>query len=200
MTGTIYLIRHGQSIVNVDRRISCKRRDGDLTTLGYNQAHRAGLWFKDRQIGRVIVSPFERALQTGRIIADVLDVPISREDGLAEVDCGDIDWRTDDDAWNQWENVYQRWLQGEATATYPGGESFQNAYARFAQALSAAPDDNCVMVSHAGIIRSVTPYLCVNAAALQRVEMPSHTGMIVLTRYDHGRYVCHAWDDRSHLN
>ncbi|HRF99397.1 MAG TPA: hypothetical protein PLZ51_29490 [Aggregatilineales bacterium] len=56
-----------------------------------------------------------------------------------------------------------------------------------------------VLVTHGGITRAVLPYLCVNAAALQRVEMMAHGGMVVLSPYDMGRFVCESWNITEHL-
>ncbi|PJF26723.1 MAG: hypothetical protein CUN52_15450, partial [Phototrophicales bacterium] len=50
---TIYLIRHGQSVVNVEHRLTCRDLSGELTTLGYNQAYRAGVWLRDKGIGQM---------------------------------------------------------------------------------------------------------------------------------------------------
>ena len=34
----IYLMRHGESVVNVERRLTCRKYDGDLTDKGRDQA------------------------------------------------------------------------------------------------------------------------------------------------------------------
>lgn len=37
----IYVMRHAESTVNLERRLTCKQLEGDLTPLGVEQAHKA---------------------------------------------------------------------------------------------------------------------------------------------------------------
>ena len=41
----IYVMRHGESVVNVQRRLTCRQYDGDLTDNGREQAQKATFWF-----------------------------------------------------------------------------------------------------------------------------------------------------------
>ncbi|MFW5709228.1 MAG: histidine phosphatase family protein, partial [Chloroflexota bacterium] len=120
----LYLLRHGQSIVNIERRIKCRRLDGDLTTLGYNQAHKAGLWLKEKRIRYIVTSPVMRAQQTAEIIGKVLNLRPQVDDRLREMDCGDLEDRTDDGAWDIWHRIYNNWLNGIPDAQFPNGESY----------------------------------------------------------------------------
>lgn len=196
----IYVMRHGESNVNVERKIKCKLRDGDLTENGRLQAQQAADWLADKKIDRIYASPFDRAQQTAQVIGDHLGLDINTLDGLAENDCGGFEGRTDMDAWKAWGRIFDRWLNGEWEARFPEGESYREAYDRFLGALmTAKPDENTLMVTHGGITRAVVPYLCVNAAALQRVLSTGYTGFILLEPYDLGRFECVAWGLEEHL-
>lgn len=196
----IYLMRHGQSTVNVEHRLTCRKLEGDLTELGREQAGRAGRWLLDKGITRIIHSPFHRAEQTARIVADKLSLPMTEADGLREMDCGDLEWRTDAEGWEEWRLVYERWQQADWKATFPGGESYRQAYDRFSQVLrDVNPDETTLLVTHAGISITVIPYLCVNAAALQGDRTLKNTGLVVLEPYGDGRYICRAWNQTEHL-
>jgi phosphohistidine phosphatase SixA len=49
---------------------------GDLTTRGYNQAHKAALWLHTKQIQRIVTSTDSDSLRTASIICHVLgDAP-----------------------------------------------------------------------------------------------------------------------------
>ena len=198
---TIYIIRHGQSIVNVERRLTCRDHSGDLTTLGYNQAYRAGVWLKDKGIRRMVVSPFERTRQTADLIGKEIGLSYTLDNDLQEIHCGSLEGQSTRDGWGQWLQIYQRWMAAEWNAGYPDGETFQQAYDRLLRCLMTISQDNIptVLVTHGGITRAVLPYLCVNAAALQRVEMMAHGGMVVLSPYDMGRFVCESWNITEHL-
>lgn len=197
----LYVMRHGESVVNVDHRLTCRRLDGALTDRGRDQARRAGLWLADKGIRQIMASHFERAQETAAIIGEWLRLPVNEDPDLGEMDCGSLDWRTDDEGWAIFTGVYERWLSHDLDARYPDGESLREGFARLARALDAAAkhDENTLIVTHGGITRTVVPYLCVNAAALQRVKHLDNTGIITLEPYDEGRYSCTAWNLLAHL-
>ena len=198
----IYIMRHGQSLLNFEKDIHCYNSQDDLTTIGYNQAHQAGLWLQDKAITHIIASPRKQAQQTAKIIAKVLQIDeIITEDRLCEADCGNLENQTGDANWEIWETIHTRWKQGEPEAQYPQGENLRDAFARFSDALRIiAQYEQPLIISHGAITHSVIPLLCVNAAALQRVQMVSHTGFIVLERYGTSRYICKSWDLQTHLS
>ncbi|HRF99398.1 MAG TPA: histidine phosphatase family protein, partial [Aggregatilineales bacterium] len=110
---TIYIIRHGQSIVNVERRLTCRDHSGDLTTLGYNQAYRAGVWLKDKGIRRMVVSPFERTRQTADLIGKEIGLSYTLDNDLQEIHCGSLEGQSTRDGWGQWLQIYQQWLTAD---------------------------------------------------------------------------------------
>lgn len=196
----IYVMRHGESTVNIARILTCKEVQGDLTELGQSQAKKAAHWLADKKISRIYASPFHRTQQTAQIVADHLNLKTEILSGLAEMHCGNLEGHTDENAWTIHHNVFARWKQAEWDARFPEGESFREAYDRFLGAmLTAKPDENTLMVTHGGITRAVLPYLCVNAAALQRVDSLGNTGFILLEPYDLGRFECVAWGLEEHL-
>lgn len=197
---TIYLLRHGQATTNVERRISGRDRNGDLTALGREQARRAGDWLRDKDITVMRTSPFHRTEQTAQIVGQFLDVVPSMDDDLAEIDGGIYDKKNDDDSWQAWRVIYERWKTADFDATFPGGESYRQGFDRFQRALLRCERDvNTVLVTHAGIVRTVVPYLCVNAAALQNIQAPQNCGIVALSYYDAHRFACDAWDITEHL-
>lgn len=195
----IYLMRHGESAVNVKRMIKCHTLDGDLTALGAKQAHKAARWLLDKHITQIYTSPIHRAAQTAEIIGDLLGLEPISEDKLREFDCGDLEGRDDDAGWAIWSAMFDRWLAHELDAMFTGGESYKNAFERFNRVLGQLPaDENVLLVTHGGMIRTIVPYLCVNAAALQ-VSHIANAGIILLENYDISRYICWAWNITEYL-
>ena len=84
----IWLIRHGQTNMNIARRLQ-GRRDEPLNDTGRAQAQKAAEWFRRRDIrfDRVISSPLRRAAETAGIVAGDA-VPFRTDDRLMELDCG----------------------------------------------------------------------------------------------------------------
>jgi glucosyl-3-phosphoglycerate phosphatase len=73
------LLRHGQSEFNL--HFTATRRDPGiidpkLTVFGHAQAAEVATALADQGIGRIIVSPYTRALQTAAPIAHLLKVPV----------------------------------------------------------------------------------------------------------------------------
>lgn len=198
---TVCVMRHGESVVNIERRLTCRRFDGDLTETGREQATRAAVWLRSRAITAIWCSPFHRAQQTAEIVGSALELPVQVDDALREMDCGDLEGRLDAAAWDAWAAVYERWKAHDLTAAFPGGETYAQAIARFQNVLAraAAAPGSVLLVTHGGITRTVLPYLCVNAAALQRASDIDNTGFVLLEPYDPGRYVCAAWNVAEHL-
>jgi probable phosphoglycerate mutase len=196
----IYIMRHGESVVNIERRLTCRQPEGNLSPAGREQAANAAVWLADKNIRRIVHSPFHRAQETAYIIGARLKLVPSADDDLREMDCGDLEGRTDPAGWDIWAQVYRRWEAAEWEAAFPGGETFLQAYERLSRALAAVkPDETVLLVGHGGITRVVIPLLCVNAAALQRRDYLANTGMIVLEPYGDGRFICRAWNLAEHL-
>lgn len=198
----IYLMRHGESTVNLERMIACKRHEGDLTPLGREQANKAAKWLQDKHITAIYSSPFHRAEQTAHIIGDHLNVSVTLDDDLSEINCGDLDECKDDDSWRRWNAVYDRWMENHLDARYPNGESLRESYQRFVRAFRHGghrTDKSVLLVTHGDIARCIVPMACINAAALQRITVLDNTGIAILEPYGHGRYICNAWNILEHL-
>jgi probable phosphoglycerate mutase len=196
----IYLMRHGESVVNVQRRLKCKALDGDLSLLGREQAAKAARWLLDKGISHIYCSPFHRAQQTAQIIGDCLGIAPVTDKNLGEMDCGELEGRPDEEAWAVRDIVYEQWLAGDWEASFPGGESFRHAFERFNRALAHVGEgETTLMVTHGGIAVAVVPLVCVNASALQRSPGLDNTGFVVLESYDASRYICRAWNVVEHL-
>lgn len=78
----IYLIRHGQSQAHL-----LGQRQGPKTPLseeGILQSKKASLVFKNLQLATIISSPWERALQTAKIISDCINIPVKVIDYIHE--------------------------------------------------------------------------------------------------------------------
>ena len=81
----LYLIRHGQSHVNLSD-LTVEHRDEPLTDLGREQARRAGEWIRDNiRVTDMVASTVSRARQTADIIGEVIGMRPEPADGLREI-------------------------------------------------------------------------------------------------------------------
>ena len=75
----MFLLRHGQSYFNLhftENRVDPGIEDPELTPLGHAQAKAAAMSLAGREITRIIISPYTRALQTAAPILETHPVPV----------------------------------------------------------------------------------------------------------------------------
>lgn len=201
MSGRLVLVRHGQSVGNVDRRLDTRPPGSELTPLGRDQA-RAFARSGPAQPGLLIHSVATRAVQTAAEIGALLGIPAHEVDGVHEVQVGELESRNDDEAVAEFNAIYQRWHQGERTVALPGGESAEQVLDRYVPVLTELrmrylDDDgwtgDIVVVSHGAAIRLA-------AAVLAGVEgsfvLDHHLGnaeSVVLSPITDGRWSCVQW-------
>ncbi len=83
-----YIVRHGESTANFERRIQ-GHTDYPLSVNGKRQAESAGEWFRGKAIQKVFASPLERAYETATIISQTAGFPVPEVwDTLIELDTG----------------------------------------------------------------------------------------------------------------
>jgi broad specificity phosphatase PhoE len=205
MSGRLVLVRHGQSYGNVDKRLDTRPPGAELTDLGRDQA---------REFARNMASPptlllhsvATRAAQTAAEIGAEVGVPTSEVSGIHEVQVGELENRNDQDAVDQFDDIYKRWLKGERDVSMPGGESANQVLDRYLPVLADLRtrylDDedwtsDIVVVSHGAAIR-------LSAAVLADVDTGfvvehhlANTEAVVLTPGADGQWSCVQWGTRT---
>jgi len=134
MSGTLVLVRHGQSEWNL-KNLFTGWRDVDLTPLGCEEAQAAGRRLAARALKFDIAftSALIRAQKTSRYILEAVGQPglaTVCDQALNERDYGDLSGLNKDDARARWgdEQVHV-WRRSYAVAP-PGGESLRDTGAR----------------------------------------------------------------------
>lgn len=94
MKKTFYIMRHGQTLFNVRRKIqgAC---DSPLTALGIRQAIGAASYFKNIKLDHLYSSTSERASNTLEIVTNY-GLPYRRLKGLKEMNFGIYEGETED--------------------------------------------------------------------------------------------------------
>jgi 2,3-bisphosphoglycerate-dependent phosphoglycerate mutase len=134
MTGTLILVRHGQSDWNL-KNLFTGWRDVDLTEKGVAEAKEAGRKLKAK--GIVFDVAFTSALKRAQMTLDLMltemgqtGIPIVRDIALNERDYGDLSGLNKDDARKKWgEEQVHIWRRSFDIAP-PGGESLRDTLAR----------------------------------------------------------------------
>ncbi|SOE02953.1 bifunctional RNase H/acid phosphatase [Blastococcus haudaquaticus] len=162
VTTVTHLLRHGQTEHTPERRFS-GRNDLPLSRTGRAEAEAAGERAKALGIDAVVASPLRRTRETAEIVAAALGLPVAFDDDLVELDFGDIEGMTFDEARARHPLAARRFLD-DVTVAAPNGESVADVSARVARArrriLDAHVGRTVLVVSH------VTPIKLLLAAGL----------------------------------
>ena len=161
------LARHGESVLNVERRVN-----GDpavevaLSERGEQEARRLGEELAHVPIDLCVHTRFARTLQTARLALGDRNVPYEVEPDLDDIDVGELEGQTIEQ-YRAWKREHER------SDAFPGGESLDAAALRYARAfrrLAARSERVTLVVAHEIPVR-----YAVNAAAgSNELDAPTH--------------------------
>ena len=139
MTTELYLIRHGESVANVEPIIAGMRGDMGLTDRGREQGRllEQRLRAEELRADQLYTSTLPRALQTAEYVARALQLPVQPDDDLHEVRPGEADGMTVDEWRTRYLSPGQSAVHDPFQAVSPGGESWAAFLARAGAALAA---------------------------------------------------------------
>ena len=201
MSGRLVLVRHGQSYGNVDRRLDTRPPGSELTPLGRDQARDFTRAATPRP-GLLLHSVATRAAQTAAEISAEVDVPASEVVGIHEVQVGELENRSDDDAVAEFDAIYRRWHEGERDVPLPGGETANQVLDRYLPVLTGLrtrylDDDDwtsdIVVVSHGAAIRLTAAVLAGVESSFVLDHHLANTEAVVLSPTTDGRWSCVRW-------
>lgn len=152
----IYFLRHGRSKADDEKKHE-GRYDSPLTDVGREQVNKRAMKWKNEDIkfDKIITSPLKRALETAKIIGEVLECEIEIDNDWMEMDNGKLAGLTYEEANKQFprpkfRNPYERIAKGT-------GESLWQLHSRSINALEKVmqkPDGIYLVVAHGGILNA----------------------------------------------
>ena len=144
---TVYLIRHGQTAWNIERRF-LGRTDVPLDETGLAQA--AALGAALGPFERLWSSPSARAMQTAAQLGEPVPHP-----GLLEMDMGELEGLDGPSFARNYPHLLGAWREDPSTVVIPGGETLAQTQARIVQAwhdivaeAAAGAHDRIAIVTH----------------------------------------------------
>ena len=153
----IILARHGHVDWLAPERFR-GRAELPLSDLGRRQAQAvaryiAATWKPDA----VYTSPLGRCRETGAEIAAPFRLEVRPVDGLADIDYGEWQGLTRDEAQERWPDETELWFRTPHIAAIPGGETLAALLSRTSAALRDIlwrhPDQTVVLVGHDSVNR-----------------------------------------------
>ena len=147
----LYLIRHGETDWNVERR--CQGfSDSPLNETGRRQAEATARHLSDIKIDAIYSSTLGRAYEMACLIAGYHGASVRTTDAFRELNQGEFEGLTLTELVENHSDFLQRWLSNPADIKVPGGESMRELQARAWSALEeiveGRDDGNVVVVSH----------------------------------------------------
>ena len=164
----LILVRHGH-VEGISPERFRGRAELPLTELGRHEAELtaariAASW----RPAAIYTSPMSRCIDTGVAIGKPLGLSASAMPGLNDIDYGDWQGLTADEARARWPDELDTWYRHSDWAAIPRGETLQQVLARAVAALREVirnhPDDTVVLVAHDSINRVLL---------LHALELPS---------------------------
>ena len=153
----LILVRHGH-VEGISPERFRGRAELPLTELGRREAEStarriAATW----RPAAIYTSPMSRCIDTGAAIGKPLGLSASAMPGLNDIDYGDWQGLTADQARARWPDELDTWYRHPDWAVIPRGETLQQVLTRAVAALREVirnhPDDTIVLVAHDSVNR-----------------------------------------------
>jgi Fructose-2,6-bisphosphatase len=162
----IYLIRHGETTANVEKRFAGVL-DVPLTEKGIGQAVLAGEKLKDVQFDVFYCSNLYRAHETAKIIGKHQAIVPSPLESLQEMNFGIWEGKKMEEIQSESGELLNQWFVDFENFKVPEGESVKemfervtNAYKKIIEPFSLDSDVKIAIVAHGGVIQSLLSFLC----------------------------------------
>lgn len=191
MTTKLLIIRHGQSLGNLEKRF-LGHTDWDLSQLGYSQAEKLCEYLKDEKIDKVYSSDLIRAYHTVLGIAKQRGLEVIKDSRLREIYAGQWEGQLYDSLYVDFKEDYTVWKTDVGNSRCTGGESVLELQKRVVSAVEEIAENNpgktvCIG-THATPIRVLCSYIDNNRSAedIQNVQWVRNAS-ITTVLYENGK-------------
>lgn len=199
----IYLIRHCEAQGNVLRQLQGVT-DADITELGKKQLEALSQRFEDIRLDAVYSSPLIRAYKTACAVADKKGIEVVKNDGLAEVDCGDLEAKPFAEIFAEGTELGDIWYNHPEDFAPENGETMRAAYERIWETVLDLAKKNegkiIAAASHGGVLRCLLCRLLHNDInKLSSIVWDDNTAVSLIRFDDKFNPTLLYYSDFSHL-
>ena len=153
----VILVRHGQTDWNREN-IFRGRIDVELNPEGIVQSQKIGEKLSKITVDGIYSSPLSRAMETAKIIASFHNQPVEVLDDLTDIDFGKWQGLSQQQAKEQYPQIYTTWQTRPENVKIPGAETLDDVRIRVINVLngifSDQSDGTVIVISH-GLINKV---------------------------------------------
>ncbi len=154
----LFLVRHAETEWNA-AQIFQGHLDSPLTAKGLQQAAQLASRLVPERIDAVYSSDQGRAVETARVVAAQLSLPVVPRAELREIDCGEWTGETYQEVRNRWPEEFANWRSHPHLHRMPGGESVvavQQRGLRFLEEVRKRhPGQAVFAVTHNTVVRAI---------------------------------------------
>lgn len=156
MMTRLYLIRHGETVANREKRY-LGRSNSQLTTRGNKQYEEIIRQMDRIAVDHIFTSPAERCCGPAQMLANIKALPAVVDERIAEMNFGILEMLTWTEAEQQHPAEYAAWCADPVRYRLPQGESQDQLDQRTADFIqNVAPlGRNIAVFSHGGAIMSM---------------------------------------------
>ncbi|ALO97385.1 Isomerase [Streptomyces hygroscopicus subsp. limoneus] len=181
----LLLVRHGQTPSNLDHLLDTAVPGPGLTPLGEAQAVALPEALAGEDIGALYASTLIRTQLTAAPLAAARGLDVVVRDGIRELSAGDLEMLPGHTPQGErYLRTVFAWAAGDTALRMPGGESGEEALARYDAVVAEAAASGArsvAMVSHGAAIRVWTAARAANVDVAFAAARPlENTGVIVL--------------------
>ncbi|MEU6664974.1 histidine phosphatase family protein [Streptomyces sp. NPDC046727] len=181
----LLLVRHGETPSNVDRLLDTAVPGPGLTPLGEAQAAALPAALADEDIEALYASTLIRTQLTAAPLAAARGLDVLVRDGIRELSAGDLEMLPGHSPQGErYLRTVFAWAAGDTALRMPGGESGEEALARYDAVVAEAAASGArtvAMVSHGAAIRVWTAARAHNVdVAFARARPLENTGVVIL--------------------
>ena len=179
MVTTLYIIRHCQSAGNLAGRFQ-GRFDAPVSEAGEKQLELLSLRFRNEHLDAIYSSPLIRACRTAEAVNRFHGLPIQKEEGLLEIDVGDMENMLLSDIGQKYPELAYHWDHAPDLCRFPHGETV-------------------AVTTHGGVIKNLNARVEFGSIqGLRRGKVFGNTSVSVLEAED-GALRWKLVNDMSHL-
>ncbi|MBP2033642.1 alpha-ribazole phosphatase [Clostridium algifaecis] len=182
----LYFVRHGETEAN-NKKLYYGKIDEDLTHKGISQAKKASIMLKKIEFDSIFLSTKKRSLQTASIIVNGNAKRFIVDNRIDEMDMGKFEGKNYKDIEKLYPEEWKNWCNDWKNASPPDGESYTQFYLRvkeFMDYLLTLKNENILVVTHAGVIKSIYCYVLNNNVDLFW-KFASQNGDISIIKYEY---------------
>ena len=197
----LFLIRHGQSEMNAQKRVQ-GWLDSPLDEVGRAQARSLANRLRYNELQVVYTSSLIRALETAEIVAEALQVPTVVDERLQERGVGDVTGLNREEIESQFPEWIKQWEESRLIPA-PGGEPtdlfWRRVSAVFNEIVDSFPDGPVAVVTHGGVLQVNLGQLLGQAQGYSPPFSFGNCSISVVETTGRGSRI-HMLNDRCHLD